>query len=500
MEERMKWSLAARCVALSSILFVACADGASSDAYVDDIASSAEAEGGDPLAQSELVWSVRRRRRDAGAPAVPVAVDASLVHDAGPLGDAGMPRDASAPPQSDAGSVRDAGAVVDAALPRDAGPPVDAGPAGTGGMRVGTNFWFLGGSGEAAFASSASFAAGANPWNPTFLTDLRAAHFGTFRFMDWAGINNSTLRSWSQRTQPTSADNATQGNWAGRGIAYEWMFDLCNRMEADCWITVPHLAIESYEQNPNDNFFTSLAALAKAKLDSGRKLIVEYSNETWNPGFQQALYSQSRGVAAGYASDGYSASFKFHVYASSRMYDAFQKVFGGEASRLRWVVCGQLGSDWGTQKQVEALADARINLGMRTPHFYGISSYVGSDGSIDGAAGDVVAQFTKQIGDTVATARQQRSTIASTGMALVAYEGGQHITSHAAAFSRNPAAYELYTRWLDATASLYTLTMHYAFSGQYSDGGAWGSKEYVGQPLSQTPKARALLDWIDAHR
>ena len=34
----------------------------------------------------------------------------------------------------------------------------------------------------------------------------------------------------------------------GRGIAYEWMFDLCNRMHADCWITVPHLAIETYEQ------------------------------------------------------------------------------------------------------------------------------------------------------------------------------------------------------------------------------------------------------------
>jgi hypothetical protein len=366
------------------------------------------------------------------------------------------------------------------------------------GMRVGTNFWFLSSWAEDAWAPGADFG-GQNPWNPTFLSDLEAAHYGVFRFMDWGGTNNSTIRSWSERTQQSSSGNRDGGDVGGRGIAYEWMFDLCNRLKTDCWITVPHLAIETYEQNADDNYFTSLAKLAKDKLDPSLALYLEYSNETWNGGFQQAQYCQRRGTELGLDGDAYAASFKFHVYASSRMYDAFLKVYGGDASRLRWVVSGQLSSNYGTEAQVSALADARANPEQRTPHFYAISNYVGSGGGIDGASGNVSSEFASGITEMLGWAKQQKSTIASTGMKLVAYEGGQHITTHAAAFSRNPAAYELYRQWLDQVSELYALTVHYGFSGSYNDNNGWGSKERVGQPLSETPKARALLDWIDAH-
>jgi hypothetical protein len=380
-----------------------------------------------------------------------------------------------------------------------AGSPAAAPAASWQGMRVGTNFWFLSSWAEDAWAANVNFASTTNPWSSTFLSDLAAAHYGVLRFMDWGGTNNSSIRNWSERTQQTAAGNQSGGDVGGRGIAYEWMFDLCNRMHADCWINVPHLGIESYEQNPADNYFTSLAKLAKEKLDPGLALYVEYSNETWNGGFQQAAYCQNRGMGLHLAGDAYGASFKFHVYASSRMYDAFQQVYGSEAARLRWVVAGQLSSDYGTQQQVAALNDASINPGQRMPHFYAISNYVGSDGAIDGAAGDAVDKFKSGIQQTLGWATQQKSTVAATGMTLVAYEGGQHITNHAAAFSRDPAAYDLYREWLDAMSSLYALTVHYGFSGTYNDTNAWGSKEHAGQPLAETPKARALRDWISAH-
>lgn len=368
------------------------------------------------------------------------------------------------------------------------------------GMRVGTNFWFLSsGWAEEAWAPNVSFATTSDPWNPAFIGDLEEADYAVYRFMDFGGTNNSPIRAWSERTQQTATGNASGGDVGGRGIAYEWMFDLCNRMQKDCWITAPHLAIESYESNPDDNFFTELAKLAKEKLDPGLTLYIEYSNETWNPGFGQATYCQSRGTEMNFADDAYGASFKFHVYASSRLYDAFVKVFGSESNRVRWVVAGQLGSDYGTEKQLEALADSKINLGMRTPDYYTISNYVGADGSVDGNASDVVAQFKRALTSMVASATSQKNLISKTGMKLISYEGGQHLMKGADAFSRNPATYDLYKEWLDESAKLYAMTVHYANSGSWASSGAWGAKEKTGAALSQNPKARAIVDWIKAH-
>jgi hypothetical protein len=420
-----------------------------------------------------------------------------------PPGDEGPASEADAGTAEPSGD-GDGGAERDAGVTTPAGS--DGGDAGSGakptpwkGMRVGTNFWFLGSWAEDAWAANVNFATSSNPWNPQFLADLEQANYAVYRFMDFAGTNNSSIRTWSERTQQTSAQNASGGDVGGRGIAYEWMFDLCNRMHKDCWITVPHLAIESYEQNANDNYFTELAKLAKQKLDPGLTLYLEYSNETWNPGFQQATYSQTRGTAMKLATDAYGASFKFHVYASSRLYDAFVKVYGQEIARVRWVVSGQLSSDYGTELQVDALKDPKINFGQRTPDDYAISNYVGADGSINGSASNVSAQFVDGIAAMVKSATSQKALSEGAGMRLISYEGGQHITQGAAAFSKNPAAYELYEQWLDASAKLYALTVHYALSGSYSDGGAWGAKEHVGQPLSEAPKARALVDWIKAH-
>jgi hypothetical protein len=367
------------------------------------------------------------------------------------------------------------------------------------GMRVGSNFWFLGaGWAEDAWKANVDFATTDDPWNPAFIGDLTEADYAVFRFMDFGGTNNSPIRNWSERTQKTSADNEKGGDVGGHGIAFEWMFDLCNKLQKDCWINVPHLAVETYEQNPDENYFIELAKLAKATLDPNLTLYIEWSNETWNGGFQQALYAQQRGTQMGFASDAYGASFKFHVYASSRMYDAFVKVFGNEISRVKWVVAGQLGSNYGTQLQLDALKDPNINLGGRTPDYYASSNYVGI--GLDGASPQIDQQWHAALAETITQATGQAQLIADTGMKLVAYEGGQHLLTNADVFARNPAAYNLYTDWLDEISKLFVLTMHYTNSGMWASGGAWGAKEHTGAPLSEAPKARALVDWIHAHQ
>lgn len=366
------------------------------------------------------------------------------------------------------------------------------------GMRVGTNFWFLSsGWAEEAWKPDVDFANTSDPWNPAFINDLEEANYAVYRFMDFGGTNHSEIRDWNDRTKMDSPDNKSGGDVGGRGIAYEWMFDLCNRMQKDCWITVPHLAIETYEDNPKSNHFTELAKLAKENLDPGLTLYIEYSNETWNYGFEQAHYCKERGEKLKFDTDAYAAGFKFHVYASSRMNDAFVKEFGNQSGRIKWVMAGQLSHAYGTEKQVDALRDDKINLGGRMPAYYSISNYVNHEG--DGASPTLAADFRAAIQDTLKWADDAIARIKDTGMQLVAYEGGQHITKNADAFSRNPLAYDLYKEWLDAMPSRYILTMHYGNSGAYGSDGAWGAKEKTGQNINEAPKARALRDWIRAH-
>ncbi len=379
----------------------------------------------------------------------------------------------------------------------------DGGPLSTGdtwtGMRVGTNFWFLADWGEQAWKKDVDFATTDDPWNPAFIQDLEEANYAVFRFMDFGGTNHSKIKDWSERTQQGSPDNKNGGDVHGRGIAYEWMFDLCNRLQKDCWITVPHKAIESYEENPESNYFTELAKLAHENLDPGLDLYIEYSNETWNYGFEQAHYCKERGEAMKLDDDPYSNQWKFHVYASSRLNDAFAREYGGEVGRVKWVLPGQLSQAYGTEKSVEALKDPKLNLNMRMPTYYSVSNYVGSDDKLDGAGPNVASEFRAALQQTLQWADEALAKIEGTGMKLIAYEGGQHLLNNADVLSRNPLIYDLYQEWADAVSEKYVLTMHYGNSGSYSADGAWGAKESTGAPLEDSPKARALRDWIAAH-
>lgn len=379
-------------------------------------------------------------------------------------------------------------------------------------MPLGINFWNKNwGTGWADyFNSGINWSTVTNPWRQAFIDDLVNAKYKVIRFMDWVPTNSSTVETWSQRI-PKTADHYTSV-----GVAYEWQIDLCNRVGADIWITVPHLTIEDYEANATNNYWTQLADLLKNNLNSDRNIYLEYSNETWSGGasFAQGDYCGSRGTSMGFDSDTYTAKFFFHVYAASRLHKVFMDKFSGQTHRIKRVIAGQAGGgwngnmSWGTHVQCTALknkllngtTDTRLNPWNAQPEYYTIANYCG--GGLDGASSNIRTEWTASVSATVSNAQAALNTFtydSVTYMQLIAYEGGQHITTNSDDFATNPQSYDMYKEWLNAMNDYYKLTMHYTQTGTWSSGGAWGAKNDTGQSLANAHKYRALLDWSNGN-
>ncbi len=119
-------------------------------------------------------------------------------------------------------------------------------------------------------------------FSPALLAHQR--RFRVARFMDWTQTNNNPVATWDQRTR---VEDAT---WRWRtGVPYEVCIDLCNELDQDMWINVPHLA--------DDEFVRNLARLIRDRLEPQLNVYVEYSNEVWNWQFSQAVWNWQQAVA-----------------------------------------------------------------------------------------------------------------------------------------------------------------------------------------------------------
>lgn len=355
-------------------------------------------------------------------------------------------------------------------------------PAPRTGMKIGTNFWNLGwGIWDDVFRPGVDFATTTDPWNPTFLEEVR--HYKVLRFMDFGRVNSSTEQRWSERTHKTDARPAQER------LAYEWMIDLCNRTSADLWITLPTQA--------DDTYALELAKLVAANLDPSLKVYVEWSNETWNSGFPQYQYAVNQGLALGLGPDSYTAGARYHVQRSLRLFAQFDAAFGAGSPRVVRVIAGQAVNTFLTGIHLTALADARINPTGMIVDAYAIAPYFGH--GVDGSATNAFTLLATRVAEAIAGVRAQHDLIAPSGMRLIGYEGGQHVTTNADVVNAKPEMYTLYTNYLDGIAPYLNTFSHYLHNGQWGPGGAWGAERFVAQPLDQAHKLRAIFNWIAAH-
>ncbi|MGE4140614.1 MAG: hypothetical protein AB7N76_08210 [Planctomycetota bacterium] len=328
------------------------------------------------------------------------------------------------------------------------------------------------------------------PFHPLFLERLRP--FAFLRFMDWGDTNDSTLAEWQDRRRP---DYRTQ--YRG-GIAYEYMLDLANTLQRHPWLCVPHKA--------SDDFVRRLAELVRDRLAPGLKVMVEYSNEVWNPQFQQYHDVLAQGAARG---------IPWHAQYTRRaveIFRIFEEVLGGRGRLVR-VLGTQVANPWIGAQIVKNLPapDAADALAV-APYFS-----VGRDANKNWtttrtwSTAQVFEACRADASYIAGLVQQHRTLTRDAGLALVAYEGGQHLTGRGAGtddaqlmslfIAANRSATmgtvyrEYFARWAELGGGPFC---HFNYVYVPQKWGSWGSLEY--QDQQGAPKYEALLDVVESWR
>jgi hypothetical protein len=359
-------------------------------------------------------------------------------------------------------------------------------------------------------------------FNPDFID--RTAPYHVLRYMEWMNTNVASLEKWDDRPKPTDA------RWTENGVPIEVMLALADEVNADPWFTLPHTA--------DDDFVRNMAQLALQGLSSDRRVGIEHSNEVWNGIFSQNSAATAAAKAAwptkSLSSDDFTLAMNWHGRRTAEMCAIWKDVFGGQAHRVRCVLGAQMANTYSARQALDCplwedgpCSDYGIDTIAIAPYFGG---YIGSptvrsevlawtqdaDGGLNALfqeltqGGTLSNSPSEPFGDVKGWLTSYRALADTRGLALVAYEGGQHIAdisggldqalvdlfSDANADTRMGSVYDTYLAlWRDIVGPghLFVHFMDIYAPGRY---GAWGSLEHVGQTSS--PKYDALMRYLDA--
>ncbi|MEZ6191615.1 MAG: hypothetical protein R3C45_10040 [Phycisphaerales bacterium] len=331
-----------------------------------------------------------------------------------------------------------------------------------------------------------------SPFHPLYLERLKP--FSVIRFMDWMRTNGSSISSWSDRPKP---DYYTQGT--RRGVALEYMIELCNELGADPWFCMPHLA--------DDAYVYAFARQVRMRLRPDLNVYVEWSNEVWNSQFPQHKW-----VQAVTSSDSLSEPFRQRwAQEANRDFDIWREVFAEESDRVIRLAVGQKDNPWVTQKLAEAL-NGRFDAISCSTYFGFTSSQRGLlNASI--AAGDILDMAMSEMTRSLRRNYQAHGDLArewtqklNRNIPLIGYEGGQHYTADGGSppwaraildVQKHPRMYDAYIanmrEWRNAGGSLFTA---FNFVEKPDKWGAWGQLDFMDQNLDTAPKYRALIEFV----
>jgi hypothetical protein len=224
-------------------------------------------------------------------------------------------------------------------------------------------------------------------------------------------------------------------------------------------------------------------------LDTGLKLRVEYSNEVWNAGFKQfgRTFERSKRDDRVTAKDDYSRIAQEYGLRAADCLKIFREVYGDRAAGVIGVLGGQTSNTYFSET---ALAAIRQSFGDPKQYFQelAIAPYVGNDlpkeVPLGGWTLDALFPELDRFTDTTLNGwiGAMKKVADRNGLALVAYEGGQHLTGNTTlpeplkiAANHDPRMYKLYRHlaqvWRTNGGGLFQQFSHI--------GGGWGLLDSV---------------------
>ncbi len=332
-----------------------------------------------------------------------------------------------------------------------------------------------------------------HPFHPLFLARWRG--MACIRFMDWMKTNGSPIRRWSERPKPEDA------TFMVRGVPLEWMIDLCNRLNADPWFCMPHQA--------DDDYVRRFAEMVRERLKPGLKVYVEYSNEVWNPIFDQHAWAAEQGRRLGLTQKPWEAAWRYTGYRSRRIFRIWEDVFGG-ADRLIRVLAAQAVNPFVSRMVLESAAAHEQADALAVAPYIGLNVAPDQAEAILqlGVNGLFRRLWKRSLPRAIAAIGAQKQVADQYGLELIAYEGGQHLVGVRGAennerltrlFHRVNAHEEMarlydayFAAWQNAEGGLFC---YFSSVARWNKWGSWGVLQYADEDPAVSPKYRALVRW-----
>jgi hypothetical protein len=312
-------------------------------------------------------------------------------------------------------------------------------------LTMGTNFWSLSwGWGPSHYCTGGVW----GNWSPTFISQLQT--YSVLRTMDWNSAYCAMATTWANRTQKSAGD-VQSTNWQ-KAIAYEWQIDLVNHVPGcGWWLCVPVGADSEY--------VTNLAALTHSLLGPGRKVYLEYGNETWwEPNITG--YVSNKANTLGIPITGGTvrisnspliaadAIYVGHGYLACQMWHWFRKSWaasGGDTTLIMRVLAGMntYGSNGNPAGECKLMlyemSDPKMNPWKEKCDFFCIATYMSCNSPTADGSGGIKDHY-------------DACQLYGNGAKLVSYEGGPggpcdttHIKSYLAYLAQYTTIYNQYT-------------------------------------------------------